>query len=231
MSLYPNRKEKLCRRLFAVLKYSCLTLISELTHECEHTIPRRVTNKLFRTSRQPCEPTITNKSKELPGIWKERMHKGANDQVHVPSTKDKTQFRKRYNKLVIINLEKRAHLRDLIKHNTRCEHKQVYTQANAICRRISSSYEEDKISAEQAMNLMMEAHDKMSHHNLPKEVICDEMNKRLNKLETGQGEMAFEVTMANVSVSNRIRENQEEKGTSDDSSGNRYSESYWAEVI
>jgi hypothetical protein len=160
-----------------------------------------------------------------------RMHTRANDQVHVPSAKDKTQFRKRYNKLVIIDLEKRAHLRNLIKHNTRCEHKQVYTQANAICRRISSSYEEEKISAEQAMNLMMEAHDKMSHHNLPKEVICDEMNKRLNKLETDQGEMAFEVTMANVSVSNRIRENQEEKGSSNDSSGNRYSESYWAEVI
>src|SRR3712207_9022010 len=63
-------------------------------------------------------------------------------------------------------------------------HKQVYTQANAICRRISSSYEEDKISAEQAMNLMMEAHDKMSHHNLPKEVICDEMNKRLDRKST-----------------------------------------------
>jgi hypothetical protein len=43
--------------------------------------------------------------------------------------------------------------------------------------------------------------------------------------------MAFEVTMANVSVSNRIKENQEEKGSSNDSSRNRYSESYWAEVI
>lgn len=159
------------------------------------------------------------------------MHTRANDQAQVPSAKDKTQFRKRYNKLVIIDLEKRAYLRNLIKHNTRCEHKQVYTQANAICRRISSSYEEEKISAEQAMNLMMEAHDKMSHHNLPKEVICDEINKRLNKLETGQGDLAFEVTMANVSVSNRIRDNQEEKGSSNDSSGNRYSESYWAEVI
>ena len=159
------------------------------------------------------------------------MHTRANDQAQVPSAKDKTQFRKRYNKLVIIDLKKRAHLRNLIKHNTRCEHKQVYTQANAICRRISSSYEEEKISAEQAMNLMMEAHDKMSHHNLPKEVICDEINKRLNKLETGQGDLAFEVTMANVSVSNRIGETQEEKGSSNDSSGNRYSESYWAEVI
>jgi hypothetical protein len=181
------------------------------------------------TSYQSGEIAITDKSKELPERWKEHMHTQANGSV--PSTKDKTQFRKRYNKLVIIDLEKRAYLRNLIKHNTRCEHKQVYTQANAICRRISASYEEEKISARQAMDLMMEAHDKMSHHNLPKEVICDEMNKRLNKLEKGKGEMAFEVTMANVSVNNRIRESQEEKGASANASENRYSESYWAEVI
>jgi hypothetical protein len=160
------------------------------------------------------------------------MHnKQTNDAVQAGLANDKMKFRKRYNKLVIINLEKRAYLRSLIKHNTRCEHKQVYTQANAICRRISTSYEEGKISAQQAMDLMMEAHDKMSHHNLPKETICDEMNKRLNKIEKGQGEMAFEVTMANVSVSNRIGENQEEKDSSGSSTGNRYSESYWAEVI
>jgi hypothetical protein len=159
------------------------------------------------------------------------MHTLAKGSVNIPSTKDKAQFRKRYNKVVIIDLEKRAYLRNLIKHNTRCEHKQIYTQANAICRRISSSYEEEKISAKQAMDLMMEAHDKMSHQNLPKEVICDEMNKRLNKLEKGQGEMAFEVTMANVSVSNRIGENQEEKVASTSAPENRYSESYWAEVI
>lgn len=168
----------------------------------------------------------------MQGIQKELMHnKQTNDAVQAGLANDKMKFRKRYNKLVIINLEKRAYLRSLIKHNTRCEHKQVYTQANAICRRISTSYEEGKISAQQAMDLMMEAHDKMSHHNLPKETICDEMNKRLNKIEKGQGEMAFEVTMANVSVSNRIGENQEEKDSSGSSTGNRYSESYWAEVI
>jgi hypothetical protein len=159
------------------------------------------------------------------------MNTQADNSVHISSVNDKTKLRKRYNKLVVIDLEKRAFLRNLIKRNTRCEHKQIYTQANAICRRISSSYEEKKISSKQAVDLMMEAHDKMSHHNLPKDVISDEMNKRLNKLEKGQDAMTFEVTMANVSVSNRTKNYQEEKELSTNGTENRYSESYWAEVI
>ncbi|MFZ0202764.1 MAG: hypothetical protein WAL46_03615, partial [Nitrososphaeraceae archaeon] len=144
---------------------------------------------------------------------------------------DRKKLRKRYNKFVIINLEKRAFLRNLIRRNTRCEHKQIYTQANAICRRISSSYEEEKISAKQAMDWMMEAHDKMSHRNLPKDVICDEMNKRLNKLDKVEKTLTFETTMANVSVSNRIKNHRDEKGMTGNDSEDRYSESYWAEVI
>jgi hypothetical protein len=159
------------------------------------------------------------------------MNTQADNSVHISPVNDKTKLRKRYNKLVVIDLEKRAFLRNLIKRNTRCEHKQIYTQANAICRRISSSYEEKKISSKQAVDLMMEAHDKMSHHNLPKDVISDEMNKRLNKLEKGQDAMTFEVTMANVSVSNRIKNYQDEKELSTNGTENRYSESYWAEVI
>jgi hypothetical protein len=159
------------------------------------------------------------------------MTSRVNNPVKVALSKENPKLRKRYNKLVIIDLEKRAFLRNLIKRNTRCEHKQIYTQANAICRRISSSYEEDKISAKQAMDLMMEAHNKMTHNSLPKEVISDEMNKRLNKMEKGQDEMTFEVTMANVSVSNRMSNKQEEKDTPKNALGNRYSESYWAEVI
>ena len=159
------------------------------------------------------------------------MTSRGNNPVNVALSKEKTKLRKRYNKLVIIDLEKRAFLRNLIKQNTRCVHKQIYTQANAICRRISSSYEEDKISAKQAMDLMMEAHNKMSHNSLPKEVISDEMNKRLNKMEKGQEAMTFEVTMANVSISNRMSNHQEEKDTPKNALENRYSESYWAEVI
>jgi hypothetical protein len=81
------------------------------------------------------------------------------------------------------------------------------------------------------MDWMMEAHDKMSHRNLPKDVICDEMNKRLNKLEKSEKAMTFEVTMANVSVSNKLYSPKNEKGKSGNDSENKYSESYWAEVI
>jgi hypothetical protein len=159
------------------------------------------------------------------------MNIQADNSVHIASARDKTKLRKRYNKLVVIDLKRRAFLRNLIKQNTRCEHKQIYTQANAICRRISSSYEEDKISAKQAMDLMMEAHNKMTHHNLPKDVICDEMNKRLNKLEKGGEAMTLEITMANISVNNRAKNQQEEKEMYANDTENRYSESYWAEVI
>jgi hypothetical protein len=151
--------------------------------------------------------------------------------VRIVGVNDRKKLRKRYNKFVIINLEKRAFLRNLIRRNTRCEHKQIYTQANAICRRISSSYEEEKISAKQAMDWMMEAHDKMSHRNLPKDVICDEMNKRLNKLDKVEKTLTFETTMANVSVSNRIKNHRDEKGMTGNDSEDRYSESYWSEVI
>ena len=158
------------------------------------------------------------------------MNTYMDNSVRIVGVNDRKKLRKRYNKFVIINLEKRAFLRNLIRRNTRCEHKQIYTQANAICRRISSSYEEEKISAKQAMDWMMEAHDKMSHRNLPKDVICDEMNKRLNKLDKVEKTMTFEATMANVSVSNGIK-NHRDEGMSGNDLENRYSESYWAEVI
>ncbi|MDQ3868922.1 MAG: hypothetical protein M3250_05110 [Thermoproteota archaeon] len=141
-----------------------------------------------------------------------------------------TTLRKRYNKLVIINLKRRAMLRNMVKQNTRCEHKQIYTQANAICRRISSSYEEDRISIDDAVKLMIEAHNQMSHNGLPKDVIAAEMNKRLNKLEKGENGI-FEVTMANVSSSNSMGK-KDDKTLNEDKDGlNKYSESYWSEII
>jgi len=138
-------------------------------------------------------------------------------------------LRKRYNKFVVIDLEKRAVLRNLVKQNTLCEHKQIYTQANAICRRISSSYEEGRISAQQAWQLMIEAHNQMSHKGLPKEVIAHEMNKRISKLEKGENTI-FEVTMANVSHANNLEDKQNSNLSNEDPS-NKYSESYWSEVI
>lgn len=141
-----------------------------------------------------------------------------------------TTLRKRYNKLVIINLQRRAMLRNMVKQNTLCEHKQIYTQANAICRRISSSYEEDRISIDDAVKLMIEAHNQMSHRGLPKDVVAAEMNKRLNKLEKGETGI-FEVTMANVSSSNLIGKKDDKTINEDQEGLNRYSESYWSEII
>jgi hypothetical protein len=141
-----------------------------------------------------------------------------------------TTLRKRYNKLVIINLQRRAMLRNMVKQNTQCEHKQIYTQANAICRRISSSYEEDRISIDDAVKLMIEAHNQMSHSGLPKDVVAAEMNKRLNKIERGETGI-FEVTMANVSSSNLIGKKDDKTINEDQEGLNRYSESYWSEII
>lgn len=149
-----------------------------------------------------------------------------------PSSAKKTNLRKRYNRMVVIDLKKRAILRNLVKQNTNCEHKQVYTHANAICRRMSSSYEEGRISVQQAADLMIQAHDQMSHRGLPKDVVAAEMNKRLNKLEGAAQNASFEVTMANVSYSNNPIDNQNDnKKLSDDPDLDKYSESYWAEVI
>jgi hypothetical protein len=140
-------------------------------------------------------------------------------------------LRKRYNKLVVIDLKKRAILRNLVKQNTLCEHKQIYTQANAICRRISTSYEEGRISAQQALELMIDAHNQMSHRALPKDVVAAEMNKRLNKLERGEENTSFEVTMANVSYAHHLGDKNDKDTKNDDDPSNKYSESYWAEAI
>ena len=132
----------------------------------------------------------------------------------------------------MIDLKKRAILRNLVKQNAYCEHKQVYTHANAICRRMSSSYEEGRISAQQAAELMIQAHDQMSHRGLPKDVVAAEMNKRLNKLEGDGRNASFEVTMANVSYVNNTSDKQNvNKKVNDDPDLDKYSESYWAEVI
>ena len=149
--------------------------------------------------------------------------------IATASTKNQN-LRKRYNKFVVIDLEKRAVLRNLVKQNTLCQHKQIYTQANAICRRISSSYEEGRISAQQALQLMIEAHNQMSHQGLPKEVVADEMNKRITKLEKGENTI-FEVTMANVSHANNLDGRQKNSDLNNEDPSNKYSESYWSEVI
>lgn len=131
--------------------------------------------------------------------------------------------------------KKRALLKNLVKKNTLCHHLQIYTQANVICRRISHSYEEGKISEKQAMELMFEAHEQMSHRGLPKEVVAIEMHKRLDKLEDN-GKTSFAIIMANTNSSVHARgvnnkADMKDVAPGDDSSEDKYSESYWAEII
>src|ERR687895_3007621 len=131
--------------------------------------------------------------------------------------------------------KRRAVLKNLVRKNTSCHHLQIYTQANVICRRISYSYEEGKISEKQAMELMFEAHEQMSHRRLPKEVVAIEMHKRLDKLENND-KTSFAVIMANTNSSVHARGASNRTTVKDESSDNennedKYSESYWAEII
>jgi hypothetical protein len=132
--------------------------------------------------------------------------------------------------------KRRAVLKNLVRKNTSCHHLQIYTQANVICRRISYSYEEGKISEKQAMELMFEAHEQMSHKGLPKDVVAIEMHKRLDKLESND-KTSFAIIMANTNSSVHARgvDNNksvtEEVASRDDSTEDKYSESYWAEII
>ena len=131
--------------------------------------------------------------------------------------------------------KKRTLLKNLVRKNTLCHHLQIYTQANVICRRISYSYEEGKISEKQAMELMFEAHEQMSHRGLPKEVVATEMHKRLDKLENSD-KTSFAIIMANTNSSVHARGSNskslmQEISPGDDSSEDKYSESYWAEII
>jgi hypothetical protein len=132
--------------------------------------------------------------------------------------------------------KRRALLKNLVRKNTSCHHLQIYTQANVICRRISYSYEEGKISEKQAMELMFEAHEQMSHRGLPKDVVAIEMHKRLDKLENND-KTSFAIIMANTnsSVHSRVVNNKADMkdvaSGDDNSSEDKYSESYWAEII
>ena len=126
--------------------------------------------------------------------------------------------------------KKRALLKNLVRKNTLCHHLQIYTQANVICRRISYSYEEGKISEKQAMELMFEAHEQMSHRGLPKEVVAIEMHKRLDKLENND-KTSFAIIMANTNSSVHARgvkgkSFMQDVPAGDDNSEDKYSESY-----
>jgi hypothetical protein len=112
---------------------------------------------------------------------------------------------------------------------------QIYTQANVVCRRISYSYEEGKISEKQAMELMFEAHEQMTHKGLPKDVVEIEMHKRLDKTENSD-KPSFAIIMANTNSSvhtsgAKNRASKIDEASDIDGNEDKYSESYWAEII
>ena len=80
-------------------------------------------------------------------------------------------------------LRKRSALKKLIKDNTKCDHSAIYSQISFICRRLAASHEEGRITMEQAMQLIFDAHDRLAHKGLPVETVAEEMHKRLDKLE------------------------------------------------
>jgi hypothetical protein len=124
-------------------------------------------------------------------------------------------------------LEKRVALRKLVKKNTKCHHLQVYTEANAVCRRITVLYEEDKISMQQAMKLIFETHEQLSHKNLPKDTVAQNIHKLLDKLD-GADKTTFGIIMANTNSSVHVKGGQHERTSPE---AEKYSESYWADVI
>ncbi len=106
--------------------------------------------------------------------------------------------------LPAIDQKRREALKRAIKRNTRCIHSTVYSQVTFVCRRITLSYEEGKISEKQAMDLIFEAHDQITHQKLPKEIVTEEMHKRLDKLE-GDDKSLFGIVMANTNSSVHLR--------------------------
>jgi hypothetical protein len=85
------------------------------------------------------------------------------------------------------------------------------------------------------MELMFEAHEQMSHRGLPKEVVAIEMHKRLDKQEHND-KTSFAIIMANTNSSVHTRgvnnkADMKDVATGDDSREDKYSESYWAEII
>jgi hypothetical protein len=77
----------------------------------------------------------------------------------------------------------------------------------------------------------------MSHTGLPKDVVAIEMHKRLDKLESND-KTSFAIIMANTNssvhargVDNNNKSSIKETSDQDDSTEDKYSESYWAEII
>src|ERR687884_609615 len=129
--------------------------------------------------------------------------------------------------------KKRSILKKLVRQNTACEHSSIYSQISFICRRLAASHENNKITTEQAMDLIFEAHQQLSHKGLPKDVVAEGLHKWLDKLE-GNNRSLFGIIMANTNSSVHVRKMASEPIENEQENNeipNRYSENYWADVI
>ena len=133
----------------------------------------------------------------------------------------------------ISNRKKRIILKKLVKQNTACEHTSIYSQISFICRRLAVSHEDNKITTVQAMSLIFEAHQQLSHKGLPRDVVAEGLHKCLDKLEDNNRSL-FGIVMANTNSSVHVRKMASEPieaKEENDEIHNRYSENYWADVI
>lgn len=133
-----------------------------------------------------------------------------------------------------IDRKKRAELRYLVKQNAKCEHSSIYSQISFICRRLAISHEDNRITRVEAMQLTLKAHEQLSHRNLPRNVVAEELHRQLDKLEETSRSL-FGAVMANTNSSVYVREKpQESYGKKDIDQNNepdKYSERFWADVI
>jgi hypothetical protein len=138
--------------------------------------------------------------------------------------------------LSAVDRRKRDDLRRLVKQNTRCSHSSIYSQISFICRRLAVLHESNKISTEQALDLTLQAHDQLSHKGLQKDVVAEQLHKALDKLQKNGDTSRLAIIMANTNSSVHARDQITEmkKKTNSDLENryhDKYSESYWADVI
>ena len=141
-------------------------------------------------------------------------------------------------------LQKRGALKRLIKDNTKCSHSAIYSQISFICKRLAASHEEGKITTAHAMQLVFDAHDRLAHKGLPVEAVAEEMHKQLDKLEDND-RSRFGIVMANTNSSVHLGRGVSKRQLQEHTTGknedqeeeilnghvDKYSESFWADVI
>ena len=130
------------------------------------------------------------------------------------------------------NRNKRNELRKLVKQTAKCEHLSIYSQITFICRRLALLHENNKITPDQALNLILSAHENLSHKGMTRSIVAEVLHRDLDKLESSN-RTHFGLVMANTnsSIHTAIKKASEQDSSDDDNGQERYFVSYWADVI